>query len=324
MTADRTRWLVGLSSAARTPVHHLGELGREGEAEAGSSEPPGGRVVDLDELVEEDGVLRGRNADARVPDSHDQLVPDLIKEDVDGARVGELDGVGHQVSEDLAQTAGIAPPGAGGLGRHPHPEVQALAGCGGSEEVPHRAERRLQVKDLLGQGHAAGLDLGQVEDVIEDAEEKAAGLADNVEAFPLLVGQVAHGHDLGHGQDAIQGRPDFMAHIGQELRLHQVGVVGAVPGVLQLGHQGLLLGLADRQPVQEVVEGGAEAPEQSVPRIQEDGLIAGALRHLLHGGGELDDRGHDLVRLPAGHDHGGADPRKEQGAGEGEELGSNV
>jgi len=115
-----------------------------------------------------------------------------------------------------------------------------------------------------------------------------------------------------------------VAHIGQELRLHQVGVVGAVPGVLQLGHHGLLLGLADRQLVQELVEDGAKTPEQGEAGLQHDRIVAAALRDPLHGGGQFEHRGDNPVGLDPRHDHGGGGAGEQEGAGQGQELGRDI
>ncbi len=84
------------------------------------------------------------------------------------------------------------------------------------------------------EGHAfqlelAGLDLRQVEHVVEDGQQHVARLPDDVE--PVLLGsrQPASGHGLGHAEDAVQGRADLVAHIGQELGLGPVGGLGRGP-----------------------------------------------------------------------------------------------
>jgi hypothetical protein len=41
------------------------------------------------------------------------------------------------------------------------------------------------------------------------------------------------GQGLGHADDAVQGRADLVAHIGQELALGAVGLLGRIAGVGQ-------------------------------------------------------------------------------------------
>ena len=55
-----------------------------------------------------------------------------------------------------------------------------------------------------------------------------------------------------------------------------------------------------------------------------DRLIAPAAGNRLHGLGQLDDRGDDAVGLPARHDDGDANARKEQRPGQGQQLGRHL
>ena len=108
LTAD-----AGLALEPETAAHHLDELRRDGETEAGAAVPACRRGVGLDERPEDLPALVLGNADARVAhraaEQHLVVAPlghrDL---DADLARVGELDGVAHQVEQDLTQSSRIA------------------------------------------------------------------------------------------------------------------------------------------------------------------------------------------------------------------------
>ena len=50
-------------------------------------------------------------------------------------------------------------------------------------------------------------------------QQVLAGLAYDAESVSLLGAELAVRHDLSHGENAVQGRPDLVAHIGQELAL---------------------------------------------------------------------------------------------------------
>ena len=170
------------SSAVTRPAHQLGEAPADREPEPRAAVPAGGRRVDLAERLEEPAHPVGRDADAGVADV------DVIDRRVSGARsrlaagrdhdlaaLGELDGVGQQVEHDLAEAARVAD---GRLGRPRLDvvgELEALA-----PPRPGRSGRRpprctlAQVERRALELHPPGLDLREVEDVVDDREQRLA------------------------------------------------------------------------------------------------------------------------------------------------------
>ena len=71
--------------------------------------------------------------------------------------------------------------------------------------------------------HLAGLDLGEVEDVVDHGEQRIRRGAGGLDVVALLRGELGVQSQFRHSQDAVHGRPDLMAHVGQELALGQVG-----------------------------------------------------------------------------------------------------
>jgi hypothetical protein len=77
----------------------------------------------------------------------------------------------------------------------------------------------------------AGLDLGKVEDVVDDAEQVLGGAMDLLDVVALLGG----GRDLGlqrevrHADDGVHRRADFVAHVGQEVALGAGRLLGQLP-----------------------------------------------------------------------------------------------
>jgi enamine deaminase RidA (YjgF/YER057c/UK114 family) len=67
------------------------------------------------------------------------------------------------------------------------------------------------------------LDLGEVEQVVDDAQQAIGRRLDRFQALPqvLLQGCVEHG--LGHAEDGVHGGADLVADVGQELVLGPVG-----------------------------------------------------------------------------------------------------
>ena len=106
--------------------------------------------------------------------------------------------------------------------------------------------------DQLAQlgGHAlqlqpVGLDLGEVQDVIEDAQQRHAGLVHRVKHAVLLRAEISLLQHVEHADHPVHGGADFVAHVRQKLRLGAVGGVGQGAGLGELAgallHQALQL-----------------------------------------------------------------------------------
>ena len=61
-----------------------------------------------------------------------------------------------------------------------------------------------------------GLDLGEVEDVVDDVPQGTASAVDLVGVLPLARRQGTVQHQLGHADHGIERRADLVAHVGQE------------------------------------------------------------------------------------------------------------
>ena len=64
-----------------------------------------------------------------------------------------------------------------------------------------------------------GLDLGHVEDVIDQLEQMRPGLMDHLGIIAIAIGNGTEqplAHDVGKAHYGVQGRAQLMAHIGQE------------------------------------------------------------------------------------------------------------
>ena len=95
--------------------------------------------------------------------------------------------------------------------------------------LDQRADGRRDVADQAGhverlqeQLHLAGLDLGEVEDVVDQAQQVPPGRVDLLEVgheaglaqvFQLLL------EHLGVADDGVERRAQLVGHVGQELRL---------------------------------------------------------------------------------------------------------
>ncbi len=87
--------------------------------------------------------------------------------------------------------------------------------------------------------HAAGLDLGQVEDVVDEGQQVLAGPDNVVEVVGLLGRQRAkplRGQHARHADDGVQRRAQLVAHLGQKLALGPAGGLGRLLVLSQARH----------------------------------------------------------------------------------------
>ncbi len=142
--------------------------------------------------------------------------------EADAALFRELEGVGEQVLDHLLQTLVIGVDGARQIRSKLDLEVELLVlrnlREGAVDMIAQGRERGFA--DIQRDG--AGFDLGEVQNIVDEAEKVGTGMMDRTGEFDLFVGQIALGvlgQELGQDQQAVQRRPQFVAHIGQEFRL---------------------------------------------------------------------------------------------------------
>ena len=106
---------------------------------------------------------------------------------LDVAVSGELDGVGQQVLEDLLQALGVAVHRARQVVGELHVERQVL-GLGDVPEVAVDVVAQAGEGDLLDlDGDGAGLDLREVENVVDEVQQVGAGRIDVARELDLLA-----------------------------------------------------------------------------------------------------------------------------------------
>ena len=104
--------------------------------------------------------------------------------------VGELHGIGQQVDQRLRQSHQVTPHPPGQAGRVDQ-QFQALA-AGLVGHHPQGPAQQLVAEELgIGQGHLARIDLGQVEDVVDDVEQVPRGVVDLGQACLLYTSDAA-------------------------------------------------------------------------------------------------------------------------------------
>jgi hypothetical protein len=158
----------------------------------------------------------------------------------DRARRCEFDRIADQVEQDLTHPVGIDHQGRGesrGNRTHAELKLQVLGPRLGREQRQRRAAQVLQIGRLRADRDLTGLQLGEVEDVVDGAQQGAAGVVDAPDIIAHRRRQVGlFGGQIGEADDAGQGRAQLVAHIGQKLGFDGGGLFGGDDGGALIGH----------------------------------------------------------------------------------------
>jgi len=112
-------------------------------------------------------------------------------------------------------------------------QFQALLAGEQGEGLEGFAERRPQGEVGEVEFELAGLDLGEVEQVVDEAEQAAGRRLDRLQALALVLGQVGAEHQFGHAEDGAEGGADLVTDVGQEIVLGPVGRLRRLLGLAE-------------------------------------------------------------------------------------------
>ncbi|MFO0747453.1 MAG: hypothetical protein U1F43_17580 [Myxococcota bacterium] len=228
---------VGSALDADLAAHELDQLAADGEPEAGAAVAPRVRAVDLREGAEEAAQVLGGDADAGVGDRHAHATRARCARQLDRDRAArrELHGVADEVQQHLAQAPRVAQ----------HAPRHVGAETGRQLEAAVLGLRRQRLDDVVDQlpevvldrleAHAAEAELREVEDVVDDLQERVARGADGRRQLALLGLERRLHEEAGHADDAGHRRPDLVAHHRQELVLGAARLLGHLARANELG-----------------------------------------------------------------------------------------
>lgn len=140
--------------------------------------------------------------------------------------LGEFERIASQVEEDLPQADRVSHQVPGKVRRKEKKNLQALLLGLDQNRVRKAVEDVVQVERDLLQGHPARLDLGKVQDVVDDPQQGFGRPIDPEQVIPLPVGQFTLQNQVAHAGNGVHRRTDLMAHVGQKLTFGAVGPVG--------------------------------------------------------------------------------------------------
>lgn len=155
------------------------------------------------------------DADAGVAHTDAHTLGGGFHANVDPPQAGELQRVGQQVADDLANPRRVA----GNLGGQGGVDQagQLHAGRGVlREEAGGVFHQDAQVERDLFQDQLPGLELGEVEHVVEQFHQHLAGVVGDRQLLALFRGERAVEAQREHAEQAVQRRADLVAHVGQE------------------------------------------------------------------------------------------------------------
>jgi hypothetical protein len=135
------------------------------------------------------------------------------------ALVGELDGVAHEVHEDLAEPPGVAEDRPRYLGKNAAAEFEPLLVAACSQQPHSVLDDVAEIEGRAVERQLAGLDLRGIEDVVDEGQQRLARLLHRAEVLQLFAGERRPERQLGHADDRVHRRANLVAHVGEELAL---------------------------------------------------------------------------------------------------------
>ena len=170
----------------------------------------------------------GGNADAGIIDRDAQcrglrVLFGRRNRDHDFAALGELDRIVDEIGEYLPQPHRVAAQAARHLRIDRAGDFEPLGLGALAKQLDHVLDRLDQVEDDLLEIDLAGLDLGKIEDLVDDFEQVLGRTLDCLGKPRLVVVQPALQQQFVHAHDAVHRRADLVAHVGEELGFRHAG-----------------------------------------------------------------------------------------------------
>ena len=164
------------------------------------------------------------------------------------------------------------------LGEHETRQLELLRVRPLGEQLADVFDRLPQVEMDLLQLELPGFDLGEVQDVVDQPEERLGGRPDRVREPSLLRRELRAQEELGHPDHAVHGRADLVAHVRQELRLGLVRLLRATRQLLRALRGGLQLFAVDL----DLPARRAQARHHGVERRREETDLVVAVERRVH------------------------------------------
>ncbi|EXJ13741.1 hypothetical protein D779_3435 [Imhoffiella purpurea] len=186
-----------------------------------------GRGIRLLEGIEQSRQDLGIDPHTRVLDLEaDHAIPIGLFEDTgsqnDPAVVGEFDGIAGEIEQGLTQPRYVpAQPGRARLDLQG--DAEPLGFRRRENQRADLIEQRARGEVAEGQLKLAGLDLREVQDVVEEPEQVAGGRVHLVEPLSLHVRHALAAEQIAEPEDGVHRGSDLVGHVADEGALGNVG-----------------------------------------------------------------------------------------------------
>ncbi len=248
-------------------VHRLDQAPADRQTQPGAPVAAGGGGIGLGERFEQPLVVVRGDPDTGVGDleAHQHSTVDLaaLEAGADDYLTGggELHRVRRQVDQHLTDPPVITAQGHGDVRLAVGEQLQPLRGGRLGEEHPDLIDKPAGVEHHILEVDSARLELGEVQDVVDDPQQRTPGAMDAGGVPTLRLIQRGVQQQTGQPDHPVHRGADLVAHRRQELRLRprrrqrlvarrrQLRRTGLDPA-LQVGSQGDLL-VGDHELVQD-------------------------------------------------------------------------
>ena len=210
-------------------AHQFDQSLADDQSQPGTAVASGGRGVGLGEGAEQARLLIRRHADALVAHLEAELNAPAFEcfhanLDDDVAPFGKFDRIADQVDQHLLQPQRVADKAACARMIHIEDQFDGFLGRLFRQQLTHAVEHRIQIERLAFDFKPAGFDPGEIEDVIDDAQQGIRGPLYPGEVAVLPGIQLGRQTQLGNADDRIHRRTDFVTHVGEKVaaRLRQL------------------------------------------------------------------------------------------------------
>ncbi len=186
-------------------AHHDRQALADGQAQPRAIGAAGFVDVQLFEGLEQAMAGFGRDADAGVPHSDVQRLFLSVEVDVHHAMVGELDGIGDQVQQDLRAAGEVSAEARGDVGCIADQQRQSLAVCLGGAHGQDVVEQQRHIDLAVLNGQGSRFDAGVVHDVVDEGEQvppRGENLGEGMACLLELGVTVAK---LGQSENGVEG-----------------------------------------------------------------------------------------------------------------------
>ena len=165
----------------------------DSQTQAGTAEPAVDTAIRLMERGKNGGLLGGGNTDTRVAHRKSQVDPLDIPRFLSNTQYhlalqGELERITDQIDEDLLETRDIADQHIDILGRN-NDQFQTFAVACSGQDRRKIIQKSQQTEGRLLHFQSSGLNFGEVQNIVDQAEQRASGAMHFADEVERLSGQ---------------------------------------------------------------------------------------------------------------------------------------